>query len=317
MTGFFESMVGPSLAQPVMWLFAVILIAILLYVFSRIARSFGGGTFVAGGRNRRQRLAVLDAAAVDGRRRLILVRRDDVEHLLLIGGPTDVVIEQNIKPDQEDAEESPIAMAPVQPVRQPPASREPTDAPEPLPVRPRPQAPSRPTPPVAVAPQRDPVPPRPTVTPQVSPPSRGPAAQQPYVPARRAEPAVPPARPAPAASPAPAIPMNESAPQQSRPQAAFAAPVRTEAPVPVATQRAEPEIDAPTQSSAPRRVADVEPSTPRPMRPSPIDDDELDDALMRELEVTLDEPTPEERAGTRSVDEEMSALLDDLAGQRR
>ncbi len=38
----------------------------------------------------------MDAAAVDGRRKLVLIRRDDVEHLLLIGGPTDVVVEQNI-----------------------------------------------------------------------------------------------------------------------------------------------------------------------------------------------------------------------------
>jgi hypothetical protein len=41
-------------------------------------------------------LAVIDAASVDGRRRLVLIRRDNVEHLLMIGGPTDVVVEQNI-----------------------------------------------------------------------------------------------------------------------------------------------------------------------------------------------------------------------------
>jgi len=39
---------------------------------------------------------VIDAAAVDGRRRLVLVRRDNVEHLLMIGGPTDIVVEPNI-----------------------------------------------------------------------------------------------------------------------------------------------------------------------------------------------------------------------------
>jgi hypothetical protein len=35
---------------------------------------------------------------VPGGRRLIVVRRDQVEHLLMIGGPTDVVIEPNIVP---------------------------------------------------------------------------------------------------------------------------------------------------------------------------------------------------------------------------
>jgi flagellar protein FliO/FliZ len=33
---------------------------------------------------------------VDGRRRLVLVRRDNIEHLLMIGGPTDIVVESNI-----------------------------------------------------------------------------------------------------------------------------------------------------------------------------------------------------------------------------
>jgi hypothetical protein len=52
--------------------------------------------FVRGGRNRQPRLQVLDAAAVDARRRLVLVRRDGVEHLIMIGGPTDIVIESGI-----------------------------------------------------------------------------------------------------------------------------------------------------------------------------------------------------------------------------
>ena len=47
-------------------------------------------------RGRMPRLAVIDAAAVDGRRRLVLVRRDNVEHLLMIGGPSDIVVEPNI-----------------------------------------------------------------------------------------------------------------------------------------------------------------------------------------------------------------------------
>jgi hypothetical protein len=38
----------------------------------------------------------MDSATVDTRRRLVLVRRDNVEHLILIGGPSDVVVEQNI-----------------------------------------------------------------------------------------------------------------------------------------------------------------------------------------------------------------------------
>ncbi|MGE7369381.1 hypothetical protein ACQKKX_09970 [Neorhizobium sp. NPDC001467] len=56
----------------------------------------GPSPFLRGGKNRQPRLQVLDAAAVDTRRRLVLVRRDDVEHLIMIGGPTDIVIESSI-----------------------------------------------------------------------------------------------------------------------------------------------------------------------------------------------------------------------------
>ena len=61
-----------------------------------IVRGRPSSPFIRGGRNRVPRLAVLDAAAIDTRRRLVLVRRDDVEHLIMIGGPTDVVIESRI-----------------------------------------------------------------------------------------------------------------------------------------------------------------------------------------------------------------------------
>lgn len=45
-----------------------------------------------------KRVAVVDQIVVDTRRRLLLIRRDDVEHLVMIGGPSDVVIETAIQP---------------------------------------------------------------------------------------------------------------------------------------------------------------------------------------------------------------------------
>ncbi|MFK0163119.1 flagellar biosynthetic protein FliO [Rhizobium sp. NPDC090279] len=61
-----------------------------------IMRNRAPSPFVRGGKSRQPRLQVLDAAAVDARRRLVLVRRDGVEHLIMIGGPTDIVIESGI-----------------------------------------------------------------------------------------------------------------------------------------------------------------------------------------------------------------------------
>jgi len=81
----------------------VCLIAILWIVRGRR----GPSPFVRGGRNRQPRLQVLDAAAVDARRRLVLVRRDDVEHLIMIGGPSDIVIESRIPPSARPSEARP------------------------------------------------------------------------------------------------------------------------------------------------------------------------------------------------------------------
>lgn len=67
-------------------------LVILFWVFRKIA----GDNALKPGRNRQPRLSVTDAAIVDDKRRLVLVRRDNVEHLVMIGGPTDIVVEQNI-----------------------------------------------------------------------------------------------------------------------------------------------------------------------------------------------------------------------------
>lgn len=42
------------------------------------------------------RIEVVAQAHMDGRRKLLLIRRDDVEHLVMTGGPVDVVIETGI-----------------------------------------------------------------------------------------------------------------------------------------------------------------------------------------------------------------------------
>ena len=84
-------------AMALLWTLAALIVLVVVLVVDPLIRNLTFGTFVAGGRNRKTRLAVMDATAVDSHRRLVLVRRDDIEHLLLIGGPTDVVVEQDIR----------------------------------------------------------------------------------------------------------------------------------------------------------------------------------------------------------------------------
>jgi len=79
------------------WYFAVgagVLLFLLIGLW--LVRGFlaaGGVSFL---KSRNRRLGVVDQAPVDGRRRLILVRRDGVEHLVMTGGPIDMVIETGI-----------------------------------------------------------------------------------------------------------------------------------------------------------------------------------------------------------------------------
>jgi flagellar protein FliO/FliZ len=82
---------------PVQFFLAFVIVLGLIGATAWAVRRFGAGRLGGGGlRGRQPRLAVIDYASVDGRRRLILVRRDNVEHLVMIGGPTDVVVEANI-----------------------------------------------------------------------------------------------------------------------------------------------------------------------------------------------------------------------------
>jgi hypothetical protein len=48
------------------------------------------------------RLGVMEQASVDRQRRLVLIRRDDVEHLIMTGGPVDIVIETGIAAPRHD-----------------------------------------------------------------------------------------------------------------------------------------------------------------------------------------------------------------------
>ena len=56
------------------------------------------GSLMPTGGGRSQRLTVVEIRHLDPRRRLALIRRDGVEHLLLLGVGQDVVIESGIVP---------------------------------------------------------------------------------------------------------------------------------------------------------------------------------------------------------------------------
>jgi hypothetical protein len=139
---------------------AIIIVAVALLALVGVfwlIRNRAASTFIRGGKNRQPRLAVLDATAVDTRRRLVLIRRDDVEHLVMIGGPTDIVIESRIArhddlqatpaPQPRQQRAAPPAAEPVRPARAAAAPTQAAQHPVERPVRPAEAA--HPTPPQA------------------------------------------------------------------------------------------------------------------------------------------------------------------------
>src|SRR3954466_15932764 len=91
-----NSLFGVELPTPVTFVIAFVFVLLLIGAAAWLVRRFGATRIDPGARNRQPRLAGIDSAAVDGRRKLVIIRRDNVEHLLMIGGPSDVVVETNI-----------------------------------------------------------------------------------------------------------------------------------------------------------------------------------------------------------------------------
>src|SRR5690348_12513781 len=92
----FETLFGSEMPLAARFFIAFLIVLALIGLTAWLVRRFGANRLGTSTRGRQPRLAVIDAATVDGRRRLVLIRRDNIEHLLMIGGPTDLVVEPNI-----------------------------------------------------------------------------------------------------------------------------------------------------------------------------------------------------------------------------
>lgn len=66
------------------------------FIFLQSYLNGGGASGSFFGPKPEKRLDVVEQWSLDARRRLVLIRRDDVEHLIMTGGPVDVVIETGI-----------------------------------------------------------------------------------------------------------------------------------------------------------------------------------------------------------------------------
>jgi flagellar protein FliO/FliZ len=163
----FGTLFGAEMPLAVRFFLAFLIVLGLIGVTAWAVRRFGVGRLRGTAlRGRQPRLAVIDYATVDARRRLILVRRDNVEHLLIIGGPTDVVVESTIVraagATRENAVTRPAVTTEMLPraIPLPDASSWPLQ-PEPAAPRPAPRIEPLPEEPMPAAPQHGEPPPRP------------------------------------------------------------------------------------------------------------------------------------------------------------
>ena len=80
--------------QGYIWYFAALLLVVgLILAMAWVARRLGfmGRLATAGGK---RRLAIVEVLPLDSKRRLVLLRRDGAEHLILLGLTGDIVVER-------------------------------------------------------------------------------------------------------------------------------------------------------------------------------------------------------------------------------
>lgn len=280
MTDWMKSIFGDTLSPVTLFIVLFIATTLAIVILLWLAKKLLGGTFVSGGRGRHLRLAVMDATPVDSRRRLVLVRRDDVEHLILIGGPTDVVVEQNIRLNgareqaANPAQVQPVAEAPA-PVVETPRPAPATPAARPLDLSPRPQA----------QPAATSLPPRPVMPPPTT---------------RYAGASVP------VASPAPSQPTQRPVfpPAVQAPPSAAAPVVASVAGITAAT-RVPAEI--PAVRAVPAQPGQAHPGQAAPIKPT---DNDIDEALLADLSESMG--LDGEFAPEISLEKEMESLLGTL-----
>jgi flagellar protein FliO/FliZ len=89
-------------------------------------------------RGRNRRLAVVDTLAVDQKRQLVIIRRDNVEHLILVGGQQDLIVETGIPVVEQQVAQTTRRPVPTVPARTKPVDPivPQTEAVEPAPVKP-------------------------------------------------------------------------------------------------------------------------------------------------------------------------------------
>lgn len=212
--------------------------AVLILLVFRLA--FGRRLRMANSRARQMRLGIVDAFDLDRQRQLVIIRRDNVEHLVMIGGPNDILIEsQIIRTEARSRDKSDRDLTA-------PATKVMT-------LEPKVGIPSGPEPLPVAASDDHPTPPRAPAPPAPGPAPVGPLAGLSAGP-RRITPAPP--KPAPAAAPTVSAepPVKAPQPLKAAPMTAGPAvppPAAAPAPQPAAPPQVAPSVAPPAAGPGP------------------------------------------------------------------
>ena len=273
---------------------ALVALLVLILAIFLINAIFGGRIRASGGgRSRQPRLGVVDAYDLDRQRQLVLVRRDNVEHLVMIGGPNDVLIESTIIRSTAAGEVRPRVASTFdepQPAMAPHAAASPPLAPPPAPV-PAPAPVLRSPPPTYVpapsVPSMDELvqavtPPRPVPAPPPAPPKVAPPPVARPLPKLEVPAAPAPTVPVPAAPQAAAVPVAPAVSGVSATKDAEPARKRFDFGRLVNRTPAEPALQVPSEPIP--AAAAVASSAPPVTGPDPVD------ALEQEMAKLLGRP---------------------------
>jgi flagellar protein FliO/FliZ len=92
---FMTSLFGGSAGTLLNAAFALGIVLVLIVIGLWLLKLFTSASQRLGRLNEK-RLQVLETATVDGKRKVMIIRRDNVEHVIMTGGPQDLVIETGI-----------------------------------------------------------------------------------------------------------------------------------------------------------------------------------------------------------------------------
>jgi flagellar protein FliO/FliZ len=78
---------------------ALAFVLALIGLLSWVVKRYGAGGRAAIRLGKSRRLQIVETVSIDSRHRAVLLRRDDIEHLVLLGPGNDFLIERDIKTD--------------------------------------------------------------------------------------------------------------------------------------------------------------------------------------------------------------------------